>query len=482
MSNILKVTTPVTGYDNTVNKQGQTQQPDNLSIKNPVTPDKVSRPDGRQQAGNEQTGNQGVTHESNFGNFVQSLRELPLLRELMNKMIFTGMGNLVEAGVGKGTAADIEALFQMLEMSPDEVTSFLKSQMNGANRMQGPLFDLMRQVMGQAETVELKQGILDFLKKYNDMSSGKHLMQNIKGNLEDIQGYVDNDDWYTTQTKTLQEPSAGHRIVVANVSYRNQEETGREILKEEIIPFLGKYVSDTRDMGKIRDLISLLAFNTSRYESGNVDNVAQAFQRLLSFPAFQKKLPDMTADQFRDMLMNVDFEKAAGKTEWTDKLLNIIDSGIKGEAGAVNKEAFLNIMNGLLINESVYMPVMHVMLPMILNGVPVFSEIWVDPDEDSGNPGSREKGVKLLIKFDMKDVGFFDMMMYYEKGKMDMLIHYPDHLSEHESEIRKGIMEIMEKNNMAVEYLAVEPGRESIPVSAAFPKIFERRNSVNVTI
>ncbi len=46
--------------------------------------------------------------------------------------------------------------------------------------------------------------------------------------------YVDNDDWYTTQTKTLQEPSAGHRIVVADVSYRNQEETGREILKEEI--------------------------------------------------------------------------------------------------------------------------------------------------------------------------------------------------------------------------------------------------------
>ncbi len=46
--------------------------------------------------------------------------------------------------------------------------------------------------------------------------------------------YVDNDDWYTTETKTLQEPSAGHRIVVANVSYRNREEVSREILKEEI--------------------------------------------------------------------------------------------------------------------------------------------------------------------------------------------------------------------------------------------------------
>lgn len=46
--------------------------------------------------------------------------------------------------------------------------------------------------------------------------------------------YVDNDDWYTTQTKTLQEPSAGHRKVVAMVSYRNSVETSREIVKEEV--------------------------------------------------------------------------------------------------------------------------------------------------------------------------------------------------------------------------------------------------------
>ena len=46
--------------------------------------------------------------------------------------------------------------------------------------------------------------------------------------------YVDNDNWYTTQTQTLQEPSAGHRKVVANISYRNNEEVVRDILKEEI--------------------------------------------------------------------------------------------------------------------------------------------------------------------------------------------------------------------------------------------------------
>lgn len=46
--------------------------------------------------------------------------------------------------------------------------------------------------------------------------------------------YIDNDNWYTTQTQTLQEPSAGHRKVVVDVSYRNKEEVARNILKEEI--------------------------------------------------------------------------------------------------------------------------------------------------------------------------------------------------------------------------------------------------------
>lgn len=46
--------------------------------------------------------------------------------------------------------------------------------------------------------------------------------------------YVPNDDWYTTKQVTLQEPSAGHREAIAVISYRNNTETGREIVKEEV--------------------------------------------------------------------------------------------------------------------------------------------------------------------------------------------------------------------------------------------------------
>ena len=387
-------------------------------------------------------------------------------------MIFGGMANLVESGITKGTAEDIQAFFQMLNMSPEKLSEFLKSQMAGANRLQGPLFDVLRQIMDEATTVELKAGVLDLLKKYNDMSSGKHLMENIKGTLEDIEARMFKGDREGLMKLAMKLKPHTMDSNAANV----------RLLKEQIIPYMGKYVADNREMGKLRDLVTLVAFNTSRYESGSLDNVVQAFQRLMDFPTFQKHFKGMSVNDFRDMLRGVDYDRAAGKNELTDKLLNIMQAGVKGEAGIENKEAFVNIMRSILVNESVYMPVMHVMLPVILDGIPMFSEMWVDPDEESGNQGSKERGIKLLIKFDMKDVGFFDMMLYYEKGKIDMLIHYPEELSGHESDIRENIRKIMSKNELELEYLGVEQNKPPIQVSAAFPKIFERRNSINVTI
>ena len=47
--------------------------------------------------------------------------------------------------------------------------------------------------------------------------------------------YVDEDSWYTYQTEVLQQPSAGFRKIVANVTYLNEKQISREILKEEVV-------------------------------------------------------------------------------------------------------------------------------------------------------------------------------------------------------------------------------------------------------
>lgn len=47
--------------------------------------------------------------------------------------------------------------------------------------------------------------------------------------------YVDNDNWYTTQSQVLQQPSSGFRRAVVDIHYVNAKEKSRDILKEEVL-------------------------------------------------------------------------------------------------------------------------------------------------------------------------------------------------------------------------------------------------------
>lgn len=43
------------------------------------------------------------------------------------------------------------------------------------------------------------------------------------------------------------------------------------------------------------------------------------------------------------------------------------------------QQAFQSLMGAVLVNESVYMPVNHYLLPLMWNHRALFSELWVDP-------------------------------------------------------------------------------------------------------
>lgn len=47
--------------------------------------------------------------------------------------------------------------------------------------------------------------------------------------------YIDNDEWYTNETKVLQQPVTGFRKVVADVKYRNSELVSTNVLYENVV-------------------------------------------------------------------------------------------------------------------------------------------------------------------------------------------------------------------------------------------------------
>lgn len=475
MPNILRVTTPPSGLENNNNLKNNPLTTNEKQIQNPVDPGKVVRPDGRGDAGDSQQTKLGLNAQSNFGNFIQQVNDAPQLTQLFATLFLQGMGNMVESGISGDFAEEIAKFMEMMKMSDTELVNFLKNQANGAVRYTGTFYNMLRQVMNETQSVELKAGVLDLLKQINDMSSGPHLLENIRGNLDTITQYMLRSD---------REPIRQMMDQLDMLALPGDTKNNAQLLKNEIIPMLGQYVAKTRDFGTVRDLIGVLTFNVARYENGNLDKVIDSFAKLLNFQGFRAKFQAIQPDALPQILRHTEYAKATRENTWVDKFLKIVQSGIEGEAGLENKQVFQNLMNAVLLNESVYMPVLHLMLPVELNGQIMFSEMWIDPDAGDEGGGIEGEGrkAKLLIKFDIKDVGFFDMILLYGQDKMDMYLSYPDSLADKEGEIRSSLESIMADNGISFRSLVLEKAAEPVSISQAFPKIFERKNAVNVTI
>ncbi len=87
-----------------------------------------------------------------------------------------------------------------------------------------------------------------------------------------------------------------------------------------------------------------------------------------------------------------------------------------------------------------------------------------------------------LVKFDIQNVGFFDLFFVYQDKKVSMQLNYPEDLADKEKDIKNNVAQILAENGLEGKELVFGSSKESIAISDAFPQIFERKNSINVKI
>ena len=466
MADILKVSVPTHGMENTSRTNPITANDSRIS--NVVDPAKVVRPDG--QSTNPDKG-LGMHYESNFQEFIEALQNRPSLIETFSQIFFR-MDTMVSSGVGEDFAAEIAQFLEMVKMSPEDMVAFLKEQGGKNNKFASGLFQTLKSVMNSTSSVELKTAVLQFLKSYNDVSASGNTLQNIRSILKSMARYMPK--------------SYGDRLLGAAENLQPQLTPGANeeniaALKKELIPFLSDYTKSTHDMGRVRDLITLLTLNTARYENGTMEKLFGDFQRMASYKDFQK----IFGNNLQKILESFLDELTAAKgSEFGDGLIANMNHALEGKGGWEVKSAFQNIMQSLLLNESVYMPLKHYILPAEVFGHFMFSEIWVEPDCGGIGYGSQgeEKTRKLFIKFDIKDVGFFDLIIFNQGDKVDLQLQYPEKFQAMEKEMKKGISALVEKNGMVCRKVYLGKSSEPIALSEVFPEIYERKNAINVKI
>lgn len=473
MPDLLRPTNPVPGYDGAQNRS-MPVMPQDASIKNIVDPSRVVRTDGR--AGRQDTGDAPgapvLRYDSNFLTFVQRLRDNPGLTESFSRMMLRE-GMLVTSGLSEGMAAEMAEFLEMLRMNESEMLSFLQNQMKSGTRFGGALFRLLREAYRGAQSDVLQNDILQFLKKYSDFSSTNHIEQNLLRNLY-------------AMSKAL--PS---RWADALLNLTAQLENGiasgdragnLQLLRGQIIGMIADYVGKTHDLGRARGLLSRLTLDLVRYENGAEANVIQAFRQIAGYGVFHDGLGELSDEDILRLLRSSEFSRAAQNDAFADKLAALAQRALRGEGGTGMQEAFREIVSAMLLNESVYMPVRHLMLPLSFQGRNMFSEMWIDPDAESGGKGDAQKTTRILLKMDIEDLGLFDVLLDSRGERVSLQVGCPERVAPFAGVVARGLGDILTRNGLKPESVHVAAMKQPMTISGVFPKIFERKNSVNVKV
>lgn len=475
MPDLLSPTNPVPGHDKNIINRNMPLSPNDTRVQNVPDPTRVIRPDGRtdRQDNSDQSQSSMLRFDSNYQTFFERLRSTPGALESLTKLLLARQG-VVSSGIGEGLATELSQIMEMLRVDADGLEKLLLSQLQSGTRFDGPLFSILRGAYNGSQSEPLHEDILQFLKKYIDFSSTKHLEGNI---LREVGGMMRSipASWGTK----LAEIAAKLENGIA----AGDREGNLRLLQGELFPLMSDYVDTTRDLGRARTLLRMLALNIARYENGSEQSVIQAFHRLLGYNVLKDKLAGLDDGMLLRTLRDTTFTKASQNNSFADHLANAAAHALRGAGGADAQNAFREIVSAMLINESVYMPINHFLLPLEWDGKMAFSELWVDPNDGGGENGEESTpGVRMLFKMDIQEIGMFDVALVCRAGTVDMTVGCPERVAPFAPIVQGELTRILKESGLKAAHVFVEKLEKPLTISEVFPKILEGRNSVNVKV
>ncbi len=477
MANLMGITNPAPVYDSASNNAllaGANKGQQNAPIHNIIDPSKVTRADAR--VDKDSSNSSQVRFESNLQAFVEQMRAAPDLAEQMTKIIQLLRSTVATPGLDAGVANEISQFLQLLTMDEGQFKDFFLSQMGSKSRFTGPLFALLRQAYNSTNAQGTKEAILNFVKRFSDFSQTAHISNGILANLKDIEANIP-ESWRTLLSQYTNELQEGFLT-----GTRSQN---LDILQNKIIPHLSSYIERTHDMGNARDILSLLLLSVARYENGAEDAMLAAFRQMSSFSEILSQLSEIDSNDVLRLLQSGEYVKSVQEDEFAKRFSLAANQALGGQYGTDAKDVFSQIIKALLINESVYMPLNHVMLPVDFNGNMMYSEMWVDPDAHKEGRGEGENGqnkMQFLCKLDLQNLGFMEMAFSVRQDNVEMQIFAPEVIAKNSETVAKDIREILSSHGFNSKEVAVEKLITPLAITQVFPNLLEGRQGVNVKI
>ena len=321
----------------------------------------------------------------------------------------------------------------------------------------------------------MRQAILAFAKRYSDFSSTAHIAGNLQRTLRQISDYLPRS-WRGQLAELAGRLDNGLQAGTRGENIR--------LLQNEILPFLGSYVERTHDMGTARTLLSRMMLDMARYENGGEEGLLLSFRQLGGYGDILSGLNQLDDAALLKLLRENSFTRAADADDFARQLTQSTQRALRGEYGSQVREAFQEVLRAFLINESVYMPLNHLVIPLEWDGKAVYSEAWVDPDAEEKQEG-QEKGqpkMQFLFKLDVQGLGFVEMTLAARGEEVSLDVYAPEEVARNSGVVAEDLRDILTRHGLNSQGVQVAKRERPLTLTQVFPDLFEGRRSVNVKV
>ena len=468
MANILQVTSAPITPDPSVHNGRVT--PD-VSVKNPVNPAAVTRADGQETGQTGSSTGEGhfsaVDFEGNYAAFLRELTENINLPKEMETVLF-GEAAMALSRDKEEIKEALKELYSSIEMdSPEDLKSYLQAQQKSQIKFSGNLFNNLRGMLKENISPSLRTAILNFAKSYNDFTSSGHFLHQ----LETIAGDID---------KLLLPSFQGEfEDLLSKLQWQEgmgENKANSSLINNQIIPFLSNYISRTHDYGAVRNAAVMFVLYAVKYENGSEELLEKAKNALMNNSDFRLLFKGDPEEAFSEGMKAV-HEKTEGAFP---KLFNqILLAGAEGKAGTEHVSHFRDVMRSLLVNESVYMPLQHLVLPFRYENKDVMSEMWVGQEAKDKSSG---KLTKMLLKFNIQGLGNFELISGISDMRVDMNLYIPEELMEKQKDVEGVLSAILRRNGLSVANIGIYQKTRDFKIQEVFPEIKDAEKGLNVRI
>lgn len=440
-----------------------------------LSPERVNKPAKQDGSGSMQN-SLNANADSVFNKFLQALKELPELAESGKKLILNRQ--FINQNIKSDPILNtlFEGFMESIKMSEGEILELIKFQQNTYTKYHGKFFDTLRTLLkGNPSNDDFKLILRNFLKSYECFVSVNESYSSIMSNLKSIRD---------TLPQLLKEPfdSMTDKFVYDGT---DSHESNLNLLKNEIIPFMGRYIAKMNDFGVVRDYVSVLIHNIVRLEAGSQESFSNDLDMLFDFLRYNLNIGEDKLNEIKLLLVSTHEEAAALKNKSMDSFLKLIEAGIKKSENPVNREFCEDIAQSLLFSHNVQMPLMHMFFPVNYNGMFMFSELWVGKgyEKPEGKKNQElSEFYKVYITFDIHGTGYFEAILIYRDSKVSLEISVPNSLSAFSGKIKNDIGKILSSKKVPVTDIYVNECIKKRKFNEVFSNLSERKVGVNVIV